>query len=229
MFVHKLSLYFEEGGLKAYLFKHPINIVDILGNCKPDSPPVLVVINMEVDVASGNTEADTIDNTLKYLTSNYLSGRIVNFFRSQNKFTFEAIEEFQRVCKNKMARESAMGKITGNRKKNAITGIIMNAPRALIEAMGDSSAEIVENINNLIVGRVNAKAIPMICDTFSLAYCEDVLQSFIDNPAAFGHCFLMKMRGDGVAITKQLVPPNYINSPIFATRTSGKDEDESYE
>ena len=229
MFVHKLSLYFEEGGLKAYLFKHPINIVDILGNCKPDSPPVLVVINMEVDVASGNTEADTIDNTLKYLTSNYLSGRIVNFFRSQNKFTFEAIEEFQRVCKNKMARESAMGKITGNRKKNAITGIITNAPRALIEAMGDSSAEIVENINNLIVGRVNAKAIPMICDTFSLAYCEDVLQSFIDNPAAFGHCFLMKMRGDGVAITKQLVPPNYINSPIFATRTSGKDEDESYE
>lgn len=228
-FVNKLSIFFEEGGLKAYLFKKAINITDILGNCKPDSPPVFIVINMEVDVASGNTEADTIDNTLKYLTSNYLSGRIVNFFRSQSKFTFEAIEEFQRVCKNPMARESTMGKITGNRKKNAITGIITNAPRALIEAMGDSSAEIVENINNIIVGKVNAKAIPLICDTFSLAYCETVLQRFIDNPAAFEHCFLMKMRGDGVAITKQIVPSNYINSPIFATRDSGKDEDESYE
>lgn len=229
MFINKLSLFFEPDGLKAYLFKTPISITDILGKRKPGAASVLVVINMEVDVAAGNTEADSVDNTLKYLTSNYLSGRMVNYFRARNEFTFEVIEEFQRVCKNRLARESTMGKITGNRKKNAITGIVTNAPRALIQSMGDSSTEIVENINNIIVGKVNEKAIPLICETFSLAYCENTLQSFIDNPAAFSNCFLMKMRGEGIAIIKQLIPDNYTNSPIFATRTSGKVEDEVYE
>lgn len=228
-FVNKLSVFFEPGGLKSYLFRKPITIKDILGSNRPDSPPVLIVINMEVDAASGNTGADTIDNTLKYLTSNYLSERIVNYFKSQGKFTFEAIEEFQRVCKNKLARESAMSKVTGNRKKNAVTCIITNAPKALVEAMGDSSTEIVENINNYIIGKVNQKAIPLICDTFSLAYCENILQGFIDNPAVYKHCFLTKMRGDGVAITKQLLPDKYVNSPIFATRDTVRVNGENYE
>ena len=223
-FIRKLSIFFETGGLRSYLFQKPISITDITGERKKNDPPTFIVINMELDAASGNTKSDTIDNTLKHLTSNYLSDRLLDFFRSLDEFTNEVVEEFQRASRNKLCRESTMKKITANRKRNGITTIVTNSPRALIQSLSDCSSEIVENINNIMVGKLNEKVIQEVCDTFSLDYCEGILQQIITNPAAYEHCFLTKMQGKGVSVIKQMIPKKLLLSPVFQTRTRVKEE-----
>lgn len=218
-FIDKLRVFFEEDGVNSYLFKQPINITDVLNNVDGNAP--LVVLHMDLSDEDGNNKNDK-PTFIKLVTTNYLMDTILTHNRRLNKFTFEIVEEFQRYLNNDFAKGIVVTQVTGGRKKNANVMVITNNPDELAAAVVNDNAlrGIRSNITSAMIGKIQSEAsIGPICQNLGLLGCEAELHNMLERPDVYRHCFVSKFDGMEAAVIKAIVPPEYIKSDLFKTRT----------
>lgn len=218
-FIDKLRVFFEEDGVYSYLFKEPIKLTDVLANVDGNAP--LVVLHMDLADEDGNNKNDK-PTFIKLITTNYLMDTILTHNRRLNKFTFEIVEEFQRYLNNDFAKGIVVTQVTGGRKKNANVIVVTNNPDELAAALGTDKtlSAIRSNITSAMIGKIQSESsIGPICQNLGLAGCENELREMMHDPDTYRHCFVAKFDGKEAAIIKAIVPPEYVKSDIFKTRT----------
>lgn len=221
--ITKFKIYFEPGGLYAYLFKQPISITDVLNKVDNNAP--MVVLHMDLSDDTSTTKQD-VPTLVKLITTNYLMNTILTHNRKLNKFTFEYIEEFQRYLYNTFAKGIIVTQVTGGRKKNANVIVVTNNPDELAESVvSDNALQAIRgNITSAMIGKINAiDSINAICTNLNLTGCESVLKSMLDYPDSYRNCFVSKYDSKEAAVLKAIVPPEYQGTELFKTRTLKED------
>lgn len=217
--ITKFRIYFEPDGIYSYLFKQPIDITNVLNNVDGNAP--IVVLHMDLPADAGNDKKDRA-TFIKLITTNFLLDTILNHNRFLKKFTFEVVEEFQRYLNNDFAKNIVVTQVTGGRKKNANVIVVTNNPDELADAMITDPAlkAISGNITSALIGKIQKDtSIEPICRNLQLSGCEGELRKMCDNPQRYLNCFVCKFDGREAAMVKAIVPPEYVKTPLFATRT----------
>lgn len=220
--ITKLRIFFEEDGLHSDMFKNPISLTDIYNKINNNAP--IIVLSMDIDTSISKADKPTL---MKLITSNFLLETILVYNRKHDRFTFEVVEEFQRYFDNDFAKKIVINQVTGGRKKNANVIIVTNNPDELADAMvADPLLKPISgNITSAIVGRINKESsIEPICTNLGLNGCEQEFYRMIRYPEAHQNAFVCKFDKKEAAVIKAVVPPKYVNSPLFVTRTKGKKE-----
>lgn len=222
-FIDKLRVFFDKDGVNSYLFKEPIKLDEVLDKVDGNAP--LVVLHMDLSDEDGNNKQDK-PTFIKLVTTNYLVNTILTHNRRLNKFTFEVVEEFQRYLNNDFAKGIVVTQVTGGRKKNANVIIITNNPDELASAVVNDKAlaAIRGNITSAMIGKIQSVAsIEPICQNLQLLGCEQELRDMLKRPDIYKHCFVAKFDGMEAAVIKAIVPPEYVNTNLFKTRTLKKE------
>lgn len=222
-FVDKLCVFFEPDGIRRYMFSRSISINEIIAQRRDNSWPMLIDIVLNLDSSSSSSKREGIEGTLKQITATYLVTLLTNYFKGLNQFTVHYIEEYQRYSMNKSVSSLILYMITGNRKRNAITFIITNSPRALINSLTAESQAVVDNINNFIIGTLKPNTVKDVCGAFNLDNCRGILQQMADNDS-YKHIFLVKINNKDTTLVKQSIPSHIAESPLFRTRDKEKDQ-----
>lgn len=220
-FVDKLYIFFDPRGIRSYLFQTPISLAEIL-NHKGSLPMFIdIVLNLESkDVGKTDVEA-----LIKQLTATYLVTLITNYFKSQHEFSVHYIEEYQRYAASPGVESLVVYMITGNRKRNAATFVISNAPTTLLQMGGTASQAIIDNITNYLIGKIKEPAIADVCKAFSLENCQQDLIN-INKDKLYAHSFILKINGKDTTIVRQSIPKDVADSPLFKTRDTEKKKNE---
>lgn len=224
-FIDKLRVFFDEDGVNSYIFKEPISLKSILNNVDGNAP--IVVLHMDLRDEDGNNRQDK-PTLIKLITTQYLMDTILTHNRQLNRFTFAVIEEFQRYLNNDFAKGIAVTVVTGGRKKNANVIIITNNPDELAIAAETDKAllNIKDNITSAMVGRIKSEnSIVPICNNLGLVGCEEEFKDMFLYPESYSHAFVCKFDSMESAIIKAVVPPEFVKSKIFLTRTLKSDAD----
>lgn len=222
-FIDKLRVFFDEDGVNSYIFKEPISLKSILTNVDGNAP--IVVLHMDLRDEDGNSRQDK-PTLIKLITTQYLMDTILTHNRQLNRFTFAVIEEFQRYLNNDFAKGIAVTVVTGGRKKNANVIIITNNPDELAIAAETDKAllNIKDNITSAMVGRIKSEnSIAPICNNLGLVGCEEEFKDMFLYPESYSHAFVCKFDSMESAIIKAVVPPEFVKSKIFLTRTLKSD------
>lgn len=218
-FIDKLRVFFDEDGVNSYLFKQPIKLTEVLDNVDGNAP--FVVLHMDLSDEDGNNKNDK-PTFIKLITTNYLMDTILTHNRRLNRFTFEVVEEFQRYLNNDFAKGIVVTQVTGGRKKNANVIVVTNNPDELAAALGTDKtlAAIRSNITSAMIGKIQSESsIGPICQNLQLSGCEEELLAMMRNPDVYRHCFVSKFDGKEASIIKAIVPPEFIKTDLFKTRT----------
>lgn len=218
-FIDKLYVFFDKHGIRSYLFQNPISLADILNHRGTLPMFVDIVLNLEsADIGKVN-----IESLIKQLTATYLVTLLTNYYKSQHEFSVHYIEEYQRYSECPGVESLIVYMITGNRKRNAATFVISNSPTSLLKMGGTASQAIIDNITNMLIGKIKENAIDEVCKAFSLQKCKrDLLK--IRN-GIYDHAFILKINGKDTTLVRQSIPIAIAKSPMFKTRdTEKKDE-----
>lgn len=216
-FIDKLFVYFDPNGIRAYMFKTPINLSEILAHRSKMPMFIDIVLNLESN-SSGKVNVEAL---IKQSTATYLVTLVTNYFKSKHEFSVHYIEEYQRYSASPGVESLVVYMITGNRKRNAATFIISNSPTALLEMGGTANQAIIDNINNYIIGKVKATVIEKVCHAFSLDNCIADLTKVSTDPL-YKNMFILKINGQDTTIVKQSIPASVAEGPIFKTRDTEK-------
>lgn len=216
-FIDKLFVFFDPNGIRAYLFKKPINLNEILSH-KGKLPMFIdIVLNLESESAGkANVEA-----LIKQSTATYLVTLVTNYFKSKHEFSVHYIEEYQRYSASPGVESLVVYMITGNRKRNAATFIISNSPTTLLETGSAANRAIIDNINNYLIGLVKPMAIEKVCKAFSLDNCITDLTKICKDPL-YKHMFILKINGKDTTLVFQSLPSSIADGPVFMTRDKDK-------
>lgn len=218
-FIDKLFVYFDPNGIRAYMFKKPIILSEILSH-KSNLPMFIdIVLNLESNSA-GKTNVEAL---IKQSTATYLVTLVTNYFKSRHEFSIHYIEEYQRYSASPGVESLVVYMITGNRKRNAATFIISNSPTALLKIENPANQAIIDNINNYIIGKIKPTVIEDVCHSFSLDNCVADLRAISTDPL-YKNTFILKINGQDTTIVKQCLPADVSNGPIFKTRDTEKRE-----
>lgn len=218
-FIDKLRVFFDENGVNSYLFRTPIQITDVLNNVDGNAP--LVVLHMDLADEAGKDKQDK-PTFIKLITTNYLMDTILTHNRRLNRFTFEVVEEFQRYLNNDFAKGIVVTQVTGGRKKNANVIVVTNNPDELAAQVVEDKAlaAIRSNITSALIGKIQSEAsIGPICRNLQLGGCEEELMAMCQHPDIYKHSFICKFDGLEAAIIKAVVPPEFVKTDLFKTRT----------
>ncbi len=218
-FIDKLRVFFDEDGVNSYLFREPIKLTEVLDNVDGNAP--LVILHMDLSDEDGNNKNDK-PTFIKLVTTNYLMDTILTHNRRLNRFTFEVVEEFQRYLNNDFAKGIVVTQVTGGRKKNANVIVVTNNPDELASAVGTDKtlAAIRSNITSAMIGKIQSEAsIGPICQNLGLLGCEAELRNMLERPDVYRHCFVSKFDGMEAAVIKAIVPPEFVKTDLFKTRT----------
>lgn len=219
--IDKLCVFFEPDGLRRYMFARRISINEILQKRTSQTWPMLIDIVLNLESSTSAAKRDGIESTLKQITATYLVTLLTNYFKGLKQFTVHYIEEYQRYSMNKNVSSLILYMITGNRKRNAITFIITNSPRALVSSMTAESQAVVDNINNFIIGKLKPNTVADVCGAFNLGHCQSILHQMSENDS-YKHMFLVKINDKDTALVRQSIPAHIASTPLFATRTTTK-------
>lgn len=218
MLIDALRIYFEDDGIYSYLFKNRVSITKIQRKLDGDCPLIVLHMDLKDESADGHMDKPSL---LKLITTNYLSNVILLYNKSKGAFTFDIVEEFQRYLNNTYAKGITTTKITGNRKRNAITLVVTNSPIELATTLESDPAlkAIGSNITTSIIGKINNyEQIDPICRNLGLANCQDEYKKMLDKPDLYKHVFIARIDGREAALIKAIVPPSLANSNVFLTR-----------
>lgn len=216
-FCSKLSMFFDENGLRSHMFKERISINDIIHSGNANTPLMLDIV-MYIDKDQDNTKDGIVELLIKQMTASYLIILLTNYYKSKNQFTVHFVEEFQRYIEHAGIQSLVLNMITGNRKRNAVTLLITNSPMSLMCTTGDTNFALVENINNFIIGGLKHDTVVELCRMFGLGHCQPILLQMSEKSATeFKHCFLVKQRSGEVAVVTQMLPPEHLQSSMFST------------
>lgn len=216
-FIDKLFVYFDPNGIRAYMFKTPINLSEILSHQGKLPMFIDIVLNLESN-GSGKVNVEAL---IKQSTATYLVTLVTNYFKSKHEFSVHYIEEYQRYSASPGVESLVVYMITGNRKRNAATFVISNSPTALLEMGGVANQAIIDNITNYIIGKVKPKVIEDVCHNFSLDNCVEELKSIALDPK-YKNTFILKINSEDTTIVKQSIPKAVAEGPIFKTRDTEK-------
>lgn len=224
-FVDKLHHWFDDDGLYSYAFRKRISIQSILRAV--DNGSSMVVLHMDLkDEDSKSLDTLTL---LKLFITSYLSSMILTHNKAKKKFTFDVIEEYQRYLSNDKARGMILTKTTGNRKRNAITGIITNNLGELAREFSDAQTEGVrDNITTFCLGEIAEGLVPRICDTFKLKNQEEYYNLIAENTKGYENTFMCVMNKRETSIIKAIPPSGYEDSDIFSTRDLSKGDENEF-
>ncbi len=224
-FVDKLHHWFSPDGLYSYAFKKRISIPSVLRVIDSGCP--MIVLHMDLkDEDSSSMDTLTL---LKLFITSYLSSVILTHNKSRKKFTVDIIEEYQRYLSNDKARGMILSKTTGNRKKNAITGIITNNLGELAREFADAQTEGVrDNITTFCLGDVAESLVPRICETFNLNNHKEYYRLIANETPGYENTFMAVVNRKESAIIKAIPPSGYENSSIFKSRDESKGKKERF-
>lgn len=216
-FLDKLFVYFDPNGIRAYMFKTPINLSEIL-NHKSSLP---MFIDIVLNLGSESAGKADVEAMIKQSTATYLVTLVTNYFKSRHEFSVHYIEEYQRYSASPGVESLVVYMVTGNRKRNAATFIISNSPTALLKIENPANQAIIDNITNYIIGKIKPIAIEDVCHNFSLDNCISDLHAIYEDPV-YNRTFLLKINGKDTTIVKQCLPQEISDGPIFKTRDTEK-------
>lgn len=224
-FIDKLHHWFSSDGLYSYAFRKRISIPSVLKVIDGGCP--MVVLHMDLkDEDSSSMDTLTL---LKLFITSYLSSVILTHNKSRKKFTVDIIEEYQRYLSNSKARGMILSKTTGNRKKNAITGIITNNLGELAREFADPQTEGVrDNITTFCLGDVAESLVPRICETFNLNNHRDYYKLIAGETPGYENTFMTVVNRRESAIVKAIPPSGYESSTIFKSRDENKGKKEKF-
>lgn len=222
-FVDTLSVFFEPNGLRSNLFKEKVNISDIL-EAKQKGNPFMLDICLYLDKDMDKSAEGRIEKSIKAITANYLTTLLTNQFAFMGEETIVIVEEYNRYLdsgNDDSVTSELQGLITnmvtGNRKRNAATILVTNNPKEIVTANKQVTMALVDNIKNLIIGKIESQdTINKICSTWNIAFCEKTINDISTN-YDFKHTFLLRMESGEIAVVKQLLPPDQVNSPVYST------------
>lgn len=216
-FIDKLYVFFDPHGILSYMFKTPIDLTDILSH-KSNTP---MFVDIVLNLGSTNIGKVDVEGLVKQSTATYLVTLLTNYFKSQHEFSVHYIEEYQRYSDSPGVESLVVYMITGNRKRNAATFIISNAPTALLQMGSTATQAIVDNVTNFIIGRIKPGAINDVCTAFSMTDCAWDLGNFTKLDM-YKYCFILKINNKDTTIVRQSLPKALLESPLFKTRDTEK-------
>jgi len=225
LFIDKLRVFFDENGINAYVFKKPMSIDKIIKDIDGKAP--MVVLHMDLPPSDNKVKSDQA-TLIKLVTTNFLLDTILNHNRGLEKFTFEIVEEFQRYLDNTFAKNIVVTQVTGGRKKNANVIVVTNNPDELADSMINDPAlkAISGNFTSAMIGKIQKKdSIPAICANLGLNGCDDELIKMYEDPQSYLNCFICKFDGQEAAMVKAIVPPEFVMTDLFKTRTIKEEDD----
>lgn len=221
-FITKLRLFFEEDGIYSGIFKNKVSVNEILKHKR-----VIFSFGMK-----GKTE-NTIDKrslALRQLFVGYLIILKSNYNKTvENRSTVVLLEELQRYLGHKSSGQMVNDIISGGRKRNMITFLVTNSPLQIMDVMDSSDkSEIAEhakaiknNIQGLIVGRLQDETSRRIAEAFNIPECLPEME-LINKDENFKYCFLMHYKGEST-ILKFEIPPSLQKSSMYVTRVDQED------
>lgn len=216
-----LERYFDKSYSESDIFKTKVSIQDIY-DCLDKG---VSVIDIDLCIKDADGSNPSIEDCLKMTMGSYLSDSIVSYNKRKGRFTHKIWEEFQRYLYNTLMRKRVMDDITGGRKKNCITWTITNDITQFFNACNSldekSLQTVFANFTSFIIGYVEETQAKKICDNIlQLRYCYKELKSISQRRHQFR--FLAKLDDEFWCI-KALVPSEFIDSPIFKTRSTTRE------
>jgi hypothetical protein len=212
--VATLSVFFEPDGIMSYLFQHKISINEVIYG--DHIKFIDIVMNLKDGKVASTLSG--VPDTIKCLTATHLVIKLTNYYRSLGLFSVHDFEEYNEYPDESPAQYIVNTMITGNRKRNAITLIVTNAPDRILYGKSEVGANIRDNITSAFLGKLSPTMIDASCKLLSLVNCEGVL-SGIANDKKFHNCFLAKLDNDNVVLLKAVVHPDLVDSPLFESRS----------
>lgn len=216
-FVDKLSVYFSPNGLRSHLFREKIGINDILSSIDNNRAMILdICLYLDKDV--DQTAEGKVEQIIKQITASYLTILLTNYFHSRHGTSMTFVEEYQRYSADCSEMQNlVLNMVTGNRKRNAGTVLITNSPAEIVRGDRATTMALTDNIKNLVLGKIEStKTIAQICETWNIPYCAQTLNEIATKPR-FDKCFLFRPENGEIAIVKQYMPDELMNSPCFST------------
>ena len=217
------SRYFEKNGTRSGVFKHKVNVSDIV-----DADLIICSFGM----AGKSVQAvDEVQLNLMQLGAAQLSHQRSIFSKAQGRFNFKLWEEFQRWGKFPDSDKTLGVALTGGRKLGDVNIILTNVLKELLDndVMG-----ILGNITSFLVGAINdeevreqfckRKSIPnmkkeldAIATSLRIDEDDDDSEDILLNKA-----FLCGLDGGKYSVVKMLVPKDLAKSALLKTGVSTK-------
>lgn len=228
--LRKLSTYFEPYGVNSSMFVNPIDMQDFL-HFKSGKQPLMIDIVMDIMNNSNDTSDARVLEKIKCLTMSSLTFRLVKYNKSKHENTMLLAEEVQRYTDNIPFMDTLHTFVTGGRKLNMFTFLVMNALDSMTEGDNPKLRDILKNLNIHIVGSIPENTIPDAVKLFGLKDCEKALKKISkitssssnkDNPWYRG--FLVRVKSKErveTTVVKSIVPPK-MRDTIFKTRDDSK-------
>lgn len=226
---------FEKGGTMAHIFKEPVNVVDII-----QAKVVQCAFGM-----AGKSEkiVDPVSLGLMQLFAAALSHVRSVYAKAQGLYNVKVWEEFQRWGKFKNSDSTIGTAITGGRKLGDVNIIITNDVGIVLK---DDKFSILSNYSSMIVGavadekvraelavRISYPQMKSVMDEIAAAAKkEDDLTDFQREKIIAGetgenrytYSFLTILDRSRVAISKLIMNPEVVDTPLFKTGIQEKTE-----
>lgn len=220
LFVDTLKVFFGDG-IRSYMFKRKISIKDILGRVKKNES-VLIDLCLYLDEDVDKTKDGMIEQSVKQMTTGYLTVLLVNYFRSLGLTSAVFLEEYQRYIKHAEIQSLVLNLITGNGKRNSATFLVTNSPQEITTQGNAVTMALADNIRNLFLGKIEStNTISQICKLWNIPNCEKLLVDISEKPE-YRHCFLTRFDNGEVSVVKHCLPDELAKSELFSSSEKKK-------
>ena len=221
MCLAKLSVYFDELGLKRHLFTHRVT-VDSIMNAK------LVICSFGM-AGKSDSAVDPIQMSLMQLYAANISHLRSVFSKQQGKFNFKLWEEFQRWGGFPDADKTINVALTGGRKLGDVNIIVTNK---VSEMLGEDRFKVFDNITTYIIGAItDSETRHKLCTRLSIPQMQSALDTIAINNQdkdayltgdfiktnTYRKAFLVGLDKTMFTITKMMLPDGIANSALFRT------------
>lgn len=216
--------YFEADGTRSNLFKHKINVSDIV-----DADLVICSFGM---AGKSPQSVDMVQMALMQLGAAQLSHQRSIFAKSQGKFNFKLWEEFQRWGKFPDSDKTIGVAITGGRKLGDVNIIITNVVKELLD---DDRFGIFGNITSFMAGAIGDSGVrkdlcarlsvpQMLNDLDEIAAASRVNDDLKDmkgiteaTMSPYNFAFLVGLDRSKYGIVQMIVPEDLRATALFKT------------
>lgn len=206
--LERFKNYFSEQGQQSYMFGKEMALSDAYAKR-------MVVFDFGLLNSEGmiNTASFKIRNMFMNIAND---GYVLNNAR-RGIWTMKALEESQIATDQ---RDMYSREVTLRRSQKQVTIILGNSAESLAD--DPSAKSIIDNINILVMGKMNKSSRKFLINEFDLHKKEDLLDSLAENPD-YEHTFLLvnKMQKHASdALIRAYVPSHIAKKRLFTTMTS---------